>query len=173
MVKLYGTSFLRRNKASQRGGETLTESFTERTAGIWIPTVFYAAGGVYILVFWAIFSLSAYHLLALGVASILVAVFLFNLSKWAYWIGLFTFPLLLVEFLYALTFSANIAGWYPNASVAAFNASMVAYLVLLCFSFLLLVDRRNVLKSDRFMDKLGGSVSAPEKEKEIEQPITS
>jgi len=164
MVKLYGTSLSRRNKASQSGGETLTESFTERTAGIWIPTVFYAAGGIYILTFWAVFSLSAYHLLALGVASILIAASLFTLSKWAYWIGLFTFPLLFIEFIYALMFSVNIAGWYPNPLVTAFNGSMVAYLVLLCFSFLLLLDRRNMLKSDKFMDKLGNSISHRQKE---------
>jgi len=148
----------------------MTESFTERTAGIWIPTVFYGVGGLYILAFWAVFSLSAYHLLALGIASILVAVLLFNLSKWAYWIGLFTFPLLIVEFVYALMFSVNIAGWYPTAQVAAFNASMVIYLVLLCFSFLLLLDRRNTLRSDKFMDKLGSSVSPRQKEDEKDQP---
>jgi hypothetical protein len=112
-----------------------------------------------------VFSLSAYHLLALGVASVLVAVSLFTLSKWAYWIGLFTFPLLFIEFVYALMYSVNIAGWYPDPLVAAFNASMVAYLVLLCFSFILLLDRRNALKSDRFMDKLGSSISPRQKEK--------
>jgi len=169
MVKLYATSFFRRNKASQRVGETLTESFTERTAGIWVPMVFYAAGGIYILAFWAVFSLSAYHLLALGIASILVAAFLFSLSKWAYWVGLFTFPLLVVEFLYALMFSVNIAGWNPNPVLAAFNASMVVYLVLLCFSFVLLIDKRNTLRSDKFMDKLSSSVLPPKKEEKKEQ----
>ena len=147
----------------------MTESFTERTAGIWIPTIFYAVGGIYILAFWAMFSLSAYHLLALGIASILVAALLFGLSKWAYWIGAFTFPLLVVEFVYALEFSVNVAGWDPNAFVAAFNASMVAYLLLLCLSFLLLLDRRNALKSDRFMDRLSGSVSVGEKAAETER----
>ena len=147
----------------------MTESFTERTAGIWIPTVFYAAGGIYILAFWAMFSLSAYHLLALGIASIIVAVLLFVLSKWAYWIGAFTFPLLIVEFAYALMFSVNVAGWDPNATVAAFNASIVAYLLLLCLSFLLLLDRRNALKSDRFMDRLSGSASAGEKTTETDR----
>ena len=141
----------------------MTESFTERTPGIWIPTVFYAASGIYILAFWAVFSLSAYHLLALGIASILIAVLLFTLSKWAYWIGLFTFPLLIVEFVYALNFSVAIAGWDPNVPDAAFNASIVVYLVLLCFSFLLLLDKRNSLKTDRVMDKLGSAASSWQK----------
>ena len=143
----------------------MTETFTERTAGIWIPIVFYAAGGIYILTFWAVFSLSAYHLLALGIASLLVAALLFMLSKWAYWIGLFTFPLLAVEFVDALIYSVNIAGWDPNASVAVFNGSMVVYLVLLCFSFLLLIDRRNALRGDRIMDRLRGSSPPTEKGK--------
>jgi len=151
----------------------LSESFTERTVGIWIPSVFYALGGIYILAFWAMFSLSAYHLLALGVASIIVAALLFRVSKWAYWIGLFLFPLLLVEFLYALVFSVNIVGWDPNVPVAAFNASIVVYLVLLCFSFLLLIDRRNALKSDKVMDKLSGSMLHPAKEPETEKAKVS
>ena len=150
----------------------MTESFTERTAGIWIPTVFYAVGGIYILAFWAVFSLSAYHLLVLGIASLVVAVLLFTLSKWAYWIGLFTFPLLLVEFVLALIFSVNVVGWDPNPSVAAFNGTMVAYLILLCFSFLLLVDRRNALKSDRVMDKLRSVVARAETSSEKNESKT-
>jgi len=118
-------------------------------------------GGVYMLAFWGIFSPSAYHLLALGAVSVLIAAALYSLSKWAYWLGLFTFPLLAAEFIYALTFSVNVVGWYPNPTVAVFNVSMVVYLFFLCFSFLLLIDRRNILKSDRFLDKLRGSVSAP------------
>lgn len=147
----------------------MTETFTERTAGIWIPTVFYAAGGVYMLAFWAMFSLSAYHLLALGVVSIVIAAALFSLSRWAYWFGLFTFPLLAAEFIYALIFSVNVVGWYPNPIVAVFNASMVVYLFFLCFAFLLLIDRRNTLKSDRLLDKLRESLSAPATSPETHQ----
>jgi hypothetical protein len=83
------------------------------------------------------------------------------MSRWAYWLGLFTFPLLAAEFVYALTFSVNVVGWYPNPVIAVFNASMVVYLFFLCFSFLLLIDRRNTLKSDRFLDKLRGLLYAP------------
>jgi hypothetical protein len=150
----------------------MTESFVERTAGIWIPLIIYAAGGVYILAFWAIFSLSAYHLLALGVASLIVAALLANLSKWAYWLGVFTFPLLVVEFAYALLFSVNVAGWDPNITLALFNGSLVAYLVLLCLAFLLLIDRRNALRSDRLMERLRGSAPATEKEAATAQAKT-
>ena len=125
--------------------------------------VFYAVGGVYLLAFWGLFSLGAYHLLALGVASLVISIALYSLSKWAYWIGLFTFPLLLVEFLYALDFSVNVVGWYPNIPTALFNASMVVYLVFLVISFLFLIDKRNTLKTDRFLDKLKPSVPAPDK----------
>lgn len=142
----------------------MSETFTERTAGIWVSTVFYAIGGAYILAFWAMFSLNAYHLLALGVASLLIAALLFLLSKWAYWLGVFTFPLLVVEFAFALYFSVNVAGWTPNPFVTAFNVSMIVYLVLLCISFLLLIDRRNTLKGDRIMDRFNRSVAAPPKE---------
>ena len=123
--------------------------------------IFYAVGGIYMLAFWGMFSPSAYHLLALGAASIVIAATLFLMSRWAYWLGLFTFPLLAAEFVYALTFSVGVVGWYPNPTVAVFNASMVVYLFFLCFSFLLLIDRRNTLKSDKFLDKLRGPLTAP------------
>ena len=138
----------------------MAETFTERTAGIWLPMIFYAVGGVYMLAFWAMFSPSAVHLLALGAVSIVIAAALFLLSRWAYWLGLFTFPLLAAEFVYALIFSVDVVGWYPNPFVAVFNSSMVVYLFFLCFSFLLLIDRRNTLKSDRFLDKLRGPLTA-------------
>jgi hypothetical protein len=132
----------------------MTESFVERTAGIWLTLVFYAAGGVYMLAFWGIFARAAYHLLLFGVLSILISAALYLLSRWAFWVGLITFPLFFVEFIYALNASVNLAGWDPNAPTATFNVSMIVYLVFLCFSFLLLIDRRSVLKSDRFMDRL-------------------
>jgi len=141
----------------------LSETFAERSAGIWFPLVFYAVGGIYLLAFWVGYSLTAYHLLALGVVSLIISVALYTLSKWAYWLGLFTFPLLLVELLLALNFSVNVVGWYPNIPTALFNASMVAYIVFLFLSVLFLIDKRNTLKTDRVMDKLRPSSPAPEK----------
>jgi len=113
------------------------------------------------LAFWAMFSPSAYSLLALGAVSIVIAVALFSISRWAYWLGLFTFPLLAAEFVYALTFSVDVVGWSPNPGTGVFNASMVVYLFFLCFSFLLLIDRRNTLKSDKFLDILRGTLTPP------------
>jgi hypothetical protein len=125
--------------------------------------IFYAVGGVYLLAFWAIYSLTAYHLLALGVVSLVISIALYSLSKWAYWLGLFTFPLLFVELLFALNFSVNVMGWYPNIPTALFNASMVIYIVFLFLALLFLIDKRNTLKTDRVLDKLRPSTPAPEK----------
>jgi hypothetical protein len=139
----------------------LTEKFTERTAGIWLPLVFYVAGGVYMLGFWGIFSRSAYHLVFLGVLSIIIAVALYSMSRWAFWLGLFTFPLLFTEFVYALLVSVNFAGWDSNPQTAAFNASLVIYLLFLSLSLILLIDKRNTLKGDRILDRLNRPVPTP------------
>jgi hypothetical protein len=133
--------------------------------------IFYAVGGIYLLAFWALYSLTAYHLLALGVASLVISIALYSLSRWAYWLGLFTFPLLLVEFIYALDFSVNIVGWYPNIPTALFNASMVTYIIFLFFSILFLIDKRNTLKTDRILDKLRSSAPAPEKPTETKSSV--
>jgi len=160
----------RRNKASQNlVARRLTEEFAERTAGIWVPFVFYAVGGVYMLAFWGLFDRAAYHLLVLGGVSIIIAVALYSLSRWAYWLGLFTFPLLFALFAYALTFSVNVVGWYPNITNALLNASMILYLVFLTLSLVLLIDRRNTLKNDRILDMLRKPLTAPSAEKPAKQ----
>lgn len=141
----------------------MTETFTERTAGIWLPLVFYAVGGIYMLAVWGIFDRTAYHLTVLGILSIIVAVTLYLLSCWAFFLGLLTFPPFFVEFLYALNTSVNFVGWNPNLSIALLNASFVVYLAFLVFSLILLIDKRNTLKSDRVLDLLRGPVRPTEK----------
>lgn len=86
----------------------MTETFTERTAGIWVPLVFYVLGGIYMLSVWGLYDRAAYHLTVLGVLSILVAVALYMVSRWGSIIGLLTFPLFFLEFLLALNTSVNL-----------------------------------------------------------------
>ncbi len=138
----------------------MTEKFSERTAGIWLPLVFYATGGLYMLTFWGLFAQGTYHLLVLGAISIIIAVALYSLSRWAYWLGLFSFPLLFVTFVFALISSVNIVGWYPDVPNAAFHASILIYIVFLSFSTILLIDKRNTLRSDRLLGLLGKPLSA-------------
>jgi len=140
----------------------LKEKLTERTAGIWLPLAFYAAGGAYLLAFWALYATNAYHLIALGALSIAIAAALYSMSRWAFWLGLFTFPLMFVEFLYALLGSVNLVGWNPNPPTAVFHGSMIIYLLFLSLSMILLIDKRNTLKGDRILDRLNRPVAAPE-----------
>jgi len=111
------------------------------------------------LAFWG-FDLTAYYLGLLGIVSLLIGVALFRVSRWAWWLGLFSFPIYLVEVAYALLTSVNFVGWYPDLATGAFNASMIVYLVFLCLGFLLLIDRRNVLRSDNILDFLSKPLSS-------------
>lgn len=115
------------------------------------------------LTFWGMFDRTAYHLAALGILSIIIAAALYALSRWAFWLGLFTFPMLLVNFLFALISSVNLVGWAPDVPNGLFQASMVVYLVFLSFSFLLLIDKRNTLKNDRVLDMLRKPMTTTEK----------
>ena len=125
----------------------------ERSAGIWVSLVIYVLGGVYMLAFCAL-DQTAYYMALFGVVSLLTGVALFRVSRWAWWLGLFSFPIFLVEVSYALLSSVNLVGWYPDLPTGAFHTSMILYLVCLCLGFLLLIDRRNVLKSDSILDSL-------------------
>jgi hypothetical protein len=70
--------------------------------------------------------------------------------------------LYLAVFLLATLASVNLAGWYPDILTGVFNASLIAYLVFLCLSFIMLLDKRNTLKSDRVMDRLKRPAAAAE-----------
>jgi len=132
----------------------LSEAVGERSAGVWVALVIYALEGVYLLGFWSMLDRAAYHLALLGVVSVVIAIALFRLSRWAYWLGLFTFLVCFVDVAFALVTSVNFVGWNPNTQTLAFNASMVIYLLFLCFGFLLLIDRRSILRSDAILDTL-------------------
>jgi hypothetical protein len=91
---------------------------------------------------------------------------LYALSRWAFWLGLFTFPLFFAEFGYALASSVDFVGWYPNIPTTAFHASVIVYMIFLVFSLILLIDKRNTLKTDRILDRLRIPVPATPKAKE-------
>jgi hypothetical protein len=143
----------------------------ERSAGVWAALVVYAIGGAYMLGFWALLDRTVYLLAFFGVVSIVIAAALFKMSRWAWWLGLFTFPLFFIDVAYALLASVSFVGGYPDTMTALFHGSMLIYLVFLCFAFILLIDRRNVLRSDRVLDLLSRPLSTkktkePQKSKE-------
>ena len=131
----------------------------ERSAGVWVALVIYLLGGVYMLAFWAL-DQTVYSLVIFGVVSLLTGIALLRVSRWAWWLGLFSFPIFFVEVTYALLTSVNFVGWSPDLPTGAFHASMIVYLVFLCLGFLLLIDRRNVLKSDNVLDFLSKPLSS-------------
>lgn len=131
----------------------------DRSAGIWVALIIYLLAGGYMITFWALDQV-AYYLVLLGVVSVLIGVALFKTSRWAWWLGLFSFPIFVVDVSYALLSSVNLVGWSPDLPTGAFHASMIVYLIFLCLAFLLLVDRRNVLKSDNVLDLLSKPLSS-------------
>ena len=144
----------------------MANNFNERSPGVWFALAFYMIGGVYMLAFWGVFDPATYSLAALGAISVVISISLFMLSRWGFWIGLFTFPLYLVDFVYALVSSVNLVGWFPDAVTSIFQSSMILYLIFLCFSFLLLLDRRNTLKNDRTLELFSRTASRSQKTEE-------
>ena len=135
------------------------EGSSERSAGVWVALAIYLLGGAYLLTFWVL-DQTAYFLVLSGIVSLLIGVALFRVSRWAWWLGLFSFPIFFVEVAYALLSSVNFVGLYPNLPTGAFHASMIVYLVFLCLAFLLLIDRRSVLRSDDILDFVSKPLSS-------------
>ena len=138
----------------------MSEVSSERSAGIWVALIIYVLGGAYMLAFWAL-DPTAYFLALLGIISLLIGVALFKISRWAWWLGLFSFPIFFVDVAYALLASVNLVGWYSDLPTGAFHASMIIYLSFLCLGFLLLVDRKDALRSDHVLDLLSRPLSKP------------
>jgi len=120
----------------------------ERThaTGLLVASAIFIALGVYGLVFSALYDLGLIPLIALSLASIAAGLGALLGRRFTLWLALVLFPLGVVQALSTLSYSITLSGWYTNEAVAAFNASLILYIVGLTLSVLLVLDRRSQLK---------------------------
>jgi len=120
----------------------------ERThaTGLLVAFAIFIALGAYGLVFSALCDLGLIPLIALSLASIAAGLGALLGRRFTLWLALVLFPLGVVQALSTLSYSITLSGWYTNEAVAAFNASLILYMLGLTLSVLLVVDRRSQLK---------------------------
>ncbi len=124
----------------------ITRGELTRPLGIWVAFGIYLAVAIYGLVFPLVFDRTLFVLLILAVASLATAAGLFLMKRLGFWIGLVTFPLLLLEMAFALYNSLISAGLASAWQVALFNASLVAIIIGLVLALLLIIDKRKELE---------------------------
>ena len=120
----------------------------ERTqaTGLLVAGGIFIVLGIYGLVFSALYDLTLVPLIALSLASIAAGLGALFGRRFALWLALLLFPLGIIEAVATLFYSVTVSGWYPSELVAAFNASLILYMLGLTVSLLLVIDRRSQLK---------------------------
>ena len=114
--------------------------------GLRVAAIFYIILGIYMLAFPVLYDPSLYPLYIIGILSILSGVGILLLKKWALWISVALFPVMLMLSIVTLYYSVSVVGFYPDWESTVFHISLIAYLILTIIAFLLVVDRRREFK---------------------------
>lgn len=117
-----------------------------RPPGIIVATVIFILAGIYNVAFPVLFDRALILLVVIGVLCFVTAVGLFAKRKFGFYLTILLFPVMLAQGGLTLYTVVNLVGWNPNYATAAFNGSLVAYIVVLVLAFLLVLDRRAELR---------------------------
>ncbi len=127
----------------QEEKEETAEASSFRPVGLSISSFFYALSGIYYLVFPIVAQdTGAWHLYALGAASLLGAYGVFTMTKWGLWLGLLLFPLQIVAPAFTLMTVLSYPGVWQQPIAIAFVASLFILIFFASLTFLLLLDKR-------------------------------
>jgi uncharacterized membrane protein len=114
-----------------------------RPIGLSFSSFFYAASGLYYLIYpFVVQDATLYHLYIIGALSIVGSVGIMRVTRWGLWIGLALFPLQIVAPAFALMTALQIPGAASSSAALAFIASLVILMFFASLTFLLVLDKR-------------------------------
>ncbi len=126
--------------------ETVSHSVI-RPIGLSFSSFFYAASGVYYLVYpFVAGDTTLYPLYIIGALSIIGAVGIMRVWRWGLWIGLALFPLQIVAPAFALMAALQYPGVASSASALIYVASLAVLMFFASLTFLLVLDKRRTFK---------------------------
>ncbi|SRR6266581_1887223 len=118
-----------------------------RPVGLSFSSFFYAASGLYYLIYpFVVQDTSLYPLYIIGALSIVGSVGIMRVTRWGLWVGLALFPFQLAAPAYALMVTLNIPGVASSAAALAFIVSLVILMFFASLTFLLVLDKRRSFK---------------------------
>jgi len=127
----------------QQEKEETVEASSFRPVGLSIASFFYALSGIYYLAFPIVAQdTAAWHLYAIGGASLVGAFGVFTLRRWGLWLGLLLFPLQIVAPASTLLTVLSYPGVWQQPIFIAFVASLFVLMFFASLTFLLVLDRR-------------------------------
>ncbi|HZD13514.1 MAG TPA: hypothetical protein VE177_08370 [Candidatus Binatus sp.] len=121
----------------------------KRTAGMSFASIFYIISGVYYVVIQPVLTqdLSAIHLYAIGILSILAGFLLLRVNKWGFWLGLLLFPVQIVTSAFGFEAEFVVAGGLTSPLDILFLASLIVLIFFASVTFLVLLDQRKNFES--------------------------
>jgi hypothetical protein len=118
-----------------------------RPVGLSFSSFFYAASGLYYLVYpFVVQDTSLYQLYTLGALSIVGSVGIMRMMRWGLWVGLALFPLQIVAPAFALMAALQYPGVASSSTALAYIGSLVVLMFFASLTFLLVLDKKRSFK---------------------------
>jgi hypothetical protein len=117
---------------------------TVRPFGLSFASLFYAAAGVYYLVFPLVMQdYSLWYLFGLGALSLVSSFGIYRMLRWGLWLGLLLYLPHLVVPASALLTAVSYSGVFQQPIAIAFVLSLIILMFFATVVFLLLLDKRH------------------------------
>jgi hypothetical protein len=136
-----------KQEVKQESKEETTSAGVVRPVGLSFSAFFYAASGLYYLIYpFVVQDTSLYPLYVVGALSIAGSVGIMRVTRWGLWVGLALFPLQIVAPAFALMAALQYPGVASSASALAYIASLVVLMFFASLTFLLVLDKKRAFK---------------------------
>ena len=118
-----------------------------RPVGLSFSSFFYAASGLYYLIYPLIVQdTTLYPLYVIGALSIVGSVGIMRVTRWGLWVGLSLFPLQIVAPAFALMTALQYPGVASSSTALVFIVSLVILMFFASLTFLTVLDKRRSFK---------------------------
>jgi uncharacterized membrane protein len=136
-----------KQEVKQESKEQPTLAGVVRPVGLSFSSFFYAASGLYYLIYpFVVQDTSLYPLYVVGALSIAGSVGIMRVSRWGLWVGLALFPLQIVAPAFALMAALQYPGVASSTSALAYVASLAVLMFFASLTFLLVLDKKRAFK---------------------------
>ncbi len=118
-----------------------------RPVGLSFSSFFYAASGLYYLIYpLVVQDTTLYPLYIIGALSIVGSLGIMRVTRWGLWVGLALFPLQIVAPAFALMTVLQYPGVVSSSTALAYIVSLVILMFFTSLTFLLVLDKRRRFK---------------------------
>ena len=136
-----------KQEAKQASKEEAVSAGLVRPVGLSFSSFFYAASGLYYLIYpLVVQDTTLYPLYIIGALSIVGSVGIMRVTRWGLWVGLALFPLQIVAPAFALMTALQYPGVASSSTALAFIVSLVILMFFASLTFLLVLDKRRRFK---------------------------